>query len=153
MGGYGGIRGKVKEKCYYDTGGHKVKDNNAIIVAETYMKEGKYVAFLQVKENQERADLSVEGVHTEVKGLTTLKPDKISERIEKADRQVQADDYKYPADTHRQGKIILLSKHGKDVPRETIIGKMREDLHKAQMNGPITAKVEVWIGEEHIELN
>ena len=28
MGGYGGSSGKTKDKCYYDTGGHKVKDRS-----------------------------------------------------------------------------------------------------------------------------
>lgn len=49
MGGYGGASGRIKDKCYYDTGGHKVKDKNAIEVAEHYIEEGKYVAFLQEK--------------------------------------------------------------------------------------------------------
>ena len=60
MGGYGGALGRVKEKCYYDTGGHKVKDKNAIEVAEHYMSEGKEVAFLQEKQNEKRPDLLVE---------------------------------------------------------------------------------------------
>ena len=37
MGGYGGASGRVKDKCYYDTGGHKVKDKNAVEVAEHYI--------------------------------------------------------------------------------------------------------------------
>ena len=153
MGGYGGSGGAIKGKCYYDTGGHKVTDKNAITVAESYINEGKYVAFLQEKHGQERADLSVEGVHTEVKGLTTLSADKIGKRIEKANSQVQADDSKYSSDTHRQGKVILLSKHGSDISKDTIIAKMKEGLHKAQKNGPIKSKVEVWIGDQRIELN
>lgn len=153
MGGYGGSGGATKERCYYDTGGHKVTDNNAIFVAESYINEGKYVAFLQEKHGQERADLSVDGVHTEVKGLTTLNPDKISKRIEKADSQVKADNKNYPDDTNKQGKIILLSKHGKDVSKEEILAKMKEGLKRAQKNGEITSKVEVWIGEERIEIN
>ena len=128
-------------------------DKNAITVAEYYINEGKYVAFLQEKSGQERADLSVEGVHTEVKGLTTLSSDKIGKRIEKADSQVHADDSKYPADTNRQGKIILLSKHGSDIPKDKIIAKMKEGLHKAQKNGTIKSKVEIWIGDQKIELN
>ena len=153
MGGYGGSSDKTKDKCYYDTGGHKVRDNNAITVAEAYIREGKYVAFLETKQDQERADLSVDGVHTEVKGLTTLNPDKISERIIKANSQVQADNYKYPIDTHRQGKIILLSKHSRDTSHDTILIKMKDGLRKAQRTSQITAKVEVWIGNLHIELN
>lgn len=153
MGGYGGSSNRTKDKCYYDTGGHKVKDKNAITVAESYINEGKYVAFLQEKEGQERADLSVDGVHTEVKGLTTLKPDKIKERIEKANRQVKADDYRYPKDTHRKGKVVLLSKHSGEVASDTIIEKMREGMRRAEQNGHVEAKVELWIGDRRIALN
>ena len=80
MGGYGGASGKIKDRCYYDTGGHKVTDNNAIEVAETYINEGKYVAFLMKRDPRIQADLSVEGIHTEVKGLHTLDSTKISKR-------------------------------------------------------------------------
>lgn len=152
MGGYGGSSGRDKGKCYYDTGGNKVTDSNAIAVAEEYIKEGRYVAFLQEKHGQERADLSVDGVHTEVKGLTTLKPDKIKERIEKACSQVHADDNKYDVGTHREGKVILLSKHtGKST--EEVIAKMREGFRRADAGGKVTAKVEVWIGTKKIKLN
>ena len=153
MGGYGGSSNKTKDKCYYDTGGHKVKDKNAIVVAETYINEGKYVAFLQEKSDQERADLSIEGVHTEVKGLTTLKPDKIKERIKKANSQVQADNYRYPTDTHRQGKVILLSKHSAKTSSDTIIEKMREGMKRAEQDGHIMSKVELWIDDRRIKLN
>ncbi len=84
MGGYGAASGRVKDKCYYDSGNHKVTDKNAIAVAEKYIKEGKYVVFLQEKPNQHRADLSVDGVHTEVKGLTSLNSDNIEGKIKDA---------------------------------------------------------------------
>lgn len=88
-----------------------------------------------------------------MKGLTTLSADKIGKRIEKANSQVQADNSKYSSYTNRQGKVILISKHGSDVSKNTIIAKMKEGLRKAQKNGPIKAKVEVWIGDQRIELN
>ena len=73
MGGYGGSSGRKKDKCYYDTGNHKVTDKNAIEVAEYYLKHGEYVAFLEEKPNQKRADLSLNRKqHIEVKGITTL---------------------------------------------------------------------------------
>ena len=153
MGGYGGSSHRTKGKCYYDTGGNKVTDKNAITVAEAYIREGKYVAFLQEKKGQERADLSVEGVHTEVKGLTTIKPDKIKERIEKANSQVKADDYRYPEETHRKGKVVLLSKHSGEVSSDTIIEKMKEGMRRAELNGHIEAKVELWIGNRRIALS
>ena len=74
MGGYGGASGRVKGKCYYDTGGHKVKDPNAIAVGEYYINLGHYVAFLQEVPNDNRADMSVEGVHVEVKGMSSTNP-------------------------------------------------------------------------------
>ena len=43
----GGSSSKGKNKTYYDTGGHKVKDSNAVAVAEYFIDKGKYVAFLQ----------------------------------------------------------------------------------------------------------
>lgn len=83
MGGYGGASGKTKDKCYRDTGGNKVKDKNAIEVAEYYIKNGKYVAFLQEKDAQKRADLSVDGQHVEVKGLETMNPDSVEKNLKK----------------------------------------------------------------------
>ena len=39
MGGYGASSGRVKGKCYQDSGGHKVTDPNAIAVGEYYIKK------------------------------------------------------------------------------------------------------------------
>ncbi|MBQ7630577.1 MAG: hypothetical protein IJS81_10260 [Selenomonadaceae bacterium] len=55
MGGYGGASGRVKDRCYYDSGGNKVTDKNAIMAAEYYINLGMYVVFLQ--ENRSRPDL------------------------------------------------------------------------------------------------
>ena len=112
MGGYGGSSGKTKDKCYRDTGGKKVTDKNAIAVAEYYIKEGKYVAFLkEMPQVQRRADLSVEGIHTEVKGTSSQNPSKIATHIIEGFEQVDADNYMYPSDTHRKGRVVILSKH------------------------------------------
>lgn len=153
MGGYGGAKGKVKDKCYYDTGGHKVTDKNVIEVGELYIKEGKYVAFLQERPPQHRADLSVEGIHIEVKGLSTLKPDTIKERIIHAVIQIRGDDYRYPPETHRQGKVIILSKHKKNIPDNTLLSAMNEGLRRAKLEHSINEIVEVWIGNRHIRIN
>ena len=82
MGGYGARSNKVKGTHYTDTKGFKVRDTNAIEVAEYYVKQGKYVAFLHEGEHR-RADLSVEGHHVEVKGLTTLAPIQLKRILEK----------------------------------------------------------------------
>ena len=38
MGGYGGASGKKKDRYYEDSHGDKVRDKNAIIAAEYYLK-------------------------------------------------------------------------------------------------------------------
>lgn len=153
MGGYGGSSNRVKDKCYYDTGNHKVTDANAIAVAEKYINEGQYVAFLQEKPGQPRADLSVEGVHVEVKGLSSLNPDNIEGKIKHAFEQINADNYRYPSDTHREGKLVILSKHAAGVSRDDIITAMRKGFDSANHKGYAKGKVEVWIGSDIIFLN
>ena len=111
MGGYGGTSGRIKGKAYYDTGEHKVKDKNAIAVAEYYINKGEYVAFLQEKPGQKRADLSVGGIHVEVKGMSTTSTNKIANSIKEAFEQISADNYRYPPETHRDGRVVILSKH------------------------------------------
>ena len=153
MGGYGGALGRVKEKCYYDTGGHKVTDKNAIEVAEYYINEGKYVAFLQQKPPNRRADLSVEGQHVEVKGLETLNPNSVEKRLKRAFSQVHGDDAKYPPESHREGKVILLSRHGKDVSDERILVAVQKGFLSAKHKGYITGKLEVWINGKIYRIN
>lgn len=153
MGGYGAASGRVKDKCYYDSGNHKVTDKNAIIVAEKYIKEGKYVVFLQEKPNQHRADLSVDGVHTEVKGLTSLNSDNIEGKIKDAFIQIHGDDYKYPPEKRREGKVILLSNHDKSVSKEKIVKAMKKGYEIAKRKGEISGKIEIWVRDEIIKLN
>ena len=128
MGGYGGASGRIKDKCYYDTGGHKVKDKNAIEVAEHYIEEGKYVAFLQEKNGQPRADLSVEGQHIEVKGLSSVNPDNIEKKIRHAFEQIHGDDYRYPTETHREGKVVILSRHSKDYSESEVYDAIKKAI-------------------------
>lgn len=111
MGGYGGSSERGKSNTYYDTGGNKVKDKNAIEVAEYYIDRGDYVAFLQEKPPEKRADLSIGGVHTEVKGMTSTKTNKVANNIKEAFEQVAADNKRYPSDTLRDGQVIILSKY------------------------------------------
>ena len=53
-GGYGGESGRVKDRCYYDSGGNKVTDKNAIMAAEYYINLGMYVFFFIRKTQQTR---------------------------------------------------------------------------------------------------
>ena len=111
MGGYGGASGNAKGKCYYDTGGHKVTDKNAIEVAEHYIREGKYVAFLQQKPPDKRADLSVEGFHVEVKGISSTNPSQVASKIKQGFEQLEVDMSRYSKEDRRPTKVIILSKH------------------------------------------
>lgn len=153
MGGYGGASGRVKGKCYYDTGGHKVKDKNAIEVAECYIRQGKYVAFLQEKDGQGRADLSVEGHYVEVKGISTLNSNTVSEQLKHAFEQIHGDDFRYPANTHREGKVILLSRHSQSIPTSEIMYAIQEGFLMAERKNFIKGKLEVWINGQIYKLN
>jgi len=153
MGGYGGSSDRGKEKTYRDTGGHKVTDKNAIFVGEHYIDEGKYVAFLQEKEGQNRADLSVDGQHVEVKGLSTLNPDNVEGKLKHAFIQVDADNPRYPAETHREGKVIILSKHPAGTDESLIYEKMYAGFLSAQHKGYVTGKVELWVNNKIYQFN
>lgn len=153
MGGYGGASERTKGKSYRDTGGHKVTDKNAITVAEHYIAEGKYVAFLQPKEGQPRADLSVEGQHVEVKGLSSMNPDTIEGKIKHAFEQIHGDDYRYPAETHREGKVVILSKHSKDFSESEVYCVIKKGFLSAEHKGYVTGKLELWINGKIYKLN
>lgn len=153
MGGYGGASGRVKDKCYYDTGGHKVKDKNAIEVAEHYIEEGKYVAFLQEKNGQPRADLSVEGQHIEVKGLSSMNPDNIEGKIRHAFEQIHGDDYRYPSETHCEGKVVILSRHSKDYLVSEVYSAIQKGFLSAEHKEYVTGKLELWINGKIYKLN
>lgn len=142
MGGYGGVRGKAKGKCYYDTGNHKVTDKNAIAVAEKYIKEGTYVSFLQQKPPSQRPDLSVDGkLLVEVKGMTSTKPHKTETNIRDAFRQIMAEQANYPKDKRHPGKVVILSKHENF---EEGYRAAREGYRLAKEHGFVHGKVEFW---------
>lgn len=116
MGGYGGASGKAKRKkdgCYKDSEGTiKIKDKNAIEVAEYYLKEGRYVVFYHEDGIYNVPDLSVDfKMVVEVKGVSSLNPTRIKENIEKASLQIEVKLSKYPEDDRHEGKIILLSRY------------------------------------------
>ncbi len=140
MGGYGGSSGRTKGNNYFDTGGKKVKDRNAITVGEYYINHGEYVAFLQEKPGQKRADLSVGGIHTEVKGMTSTSTNKVANNIKEAFEQVSADNSRYPPSTHRDGRVVVLSKYPNiKTAFKSVFGGFR----KAKSLGYV--KGEVWL--------
>ena len=135
------VAAKKKDKCYTDTGGHKVTDKNAIEVAEHYISEGKYVAFLQEKPPDKRADLSVEGIHVEVKGMTSLKPNKFTNNIREAFEQIEADLSRYSKDRRKPGKVVILSKH-EDFQEAYKAAK--QGYADAKRRGYVKGTVEFW---------
>ena len=141
MGGYGGSGGRTKGKCYYDTGGHKVTDKNAIEVAEHYMNEGKYVAFLQQHPPNKSADLSVDGIHIEVKGMNSTKSNKVRNNIHEAFDQIEAGLARYPPNERRPGKVIILSRHDSF---EDGYKAVREGYQEAKRKGYVKGTVEFW---------
>ncbi len=153
MGGYGGSSGRKKDKCYYDTKGYKVKDKNAIYVAEYYIDQGQYVAFLHENPPHKRADLSVDGIHVEVKGVTTLNSQRIEKYIKEGCQQIHGDDYRYPPETHREGKLIIISRHGDNISAEKVFEIMSKGYKDALEKGYVDGKVEFWIGDKHCKMN
>ena len=142
MGGYGGSSGRVKDKCYYDTGGHKVKDKNSIEVAEYYINKGKRVAFLQEKPPEKRPDLLVDNnLLVEVKGISSTNPSQISKQLEKASKQIDKELSKYSADKKVGAKIIIVSRHSNF---EDDYNAVCEGYKEAKRKGEVGFKVEFW---------
>ncbi|MCD8295251.1 MAG: hypothetical protein LUE27_08430 [Clostridia bacterium] len=89
--GHGGY--VEKNNLYRDTANHKVKDNGAICVGESYIEAGYCVVFIkqQSKENNvKKYDLAIKDYddteildRIEVKQVTSTSPSRISDDIEK----------------------------------------------------------------------
>jgi hypothetical protein len=138
MGGYGGSSKRIKSNSYLDTGGYKVTDKNSIEVGEYYINKGYYVAFLQEKPGQKRADLSVEGIHTEIKGMSSLSTNKVANNIKEGFEQVASDDFRYPAVTYRDGQVIILSKYPNlKTAYKVIYGGYRKAKSKGYIKGEV----------------
>lgn len=149
MGGYGGASGRVKDDCYRDSEGKvKVKDPNAIEVAEHYLKLGMYVVFYHEDGVNRVPDLSVDGKFVvEVKGIFSMNSTRIKENIEKANSQIEARLSKYPADKRHEGKIVLLSQYASFSVGFKIAYK---GYQKAKRAGVVNLdySVEFWFNEE-----
>lgn len=141
MGGYGSKSTKTKGTFYTDSKGYKVKDQHAVIVGEYYINHGKYTVFLHTNPPHKRADLSVEGRHIEVKGLTTLSPSGVAKKIKEANPQVHGDEYRYPPTTWRTGKIVLLSCHAPSVSTARILDAMKKGYEEAVRKKVVDVKV------------
>ena len=154
-GGYGGESGKARRKkdgCYKDSEGKvKVKDKNAIEVAEYYLNEGKYVVFYHEDGINNVPDLSVDGKFVvEVKGVSSFNSTRIKENIEKATSQIKAKLSKYPEDKRHEGKIVLLSRYTQnfDFARSVVL----EGYRRAKQEGIFQFQVEFWLNGEIIIL-
>lgn len=153
MGGYGGAskRNPKKEGCYKDSEGKiKIKDKNAIEVAEYYLNEGRYVVFYHEDGINNVPDLSVDfKMVVEVKGVSSLNPTRIKENIEKATLQIEAKLSKYPEDDRHEGKIILFSRYTQSF--EVGYRVVCEGYRRAKLEGVARFQVEFWFnGEIHI---
>lgn len=150
MGGYGGASGRKKERCYYDTGNKKVTDKNAVAVAEHYLREGKYVAFLKEKPPHKRPDLSVDHeILVEVKGMESMDPDRVKNNIRKGFKQINSDLELYTEENRHPGKVIILSRHSNvQASYEVAL----EGYHKAKSQGFVHGTVEYWNNGYIIEL-
>ena len=150
MGGYGGASGRKKDKCYRDSDGNKVKDKNAIEVAEYYLEMGLYVEFLPERPPKKSPDLFVDfDFLAEVKGMLSIKPNKISNAIKEAFEQIADEWARYPDDKPKPpGKAIILSRHDSF---EIGFRAFLEGCKDAKRRGYIRGSVEFWFkGEIHI---
>ena len=96
------------------------------------------MVFLQEKPDQKRADLSVDGIHTEVKGMTSTSTNKVANNIQEAFEQVEADNYRYPSETHRDGQVVILSKYP-DIKTayKAVFGGYRKAKNKGFVKGNV----------------
>lgn len=149
MGGYGGKSGRQKDKCYLNTAGMPVKDANAIFVAEHYLRQGKYVAFLAEKPNDHRrVDLMVEGAPVEVKGVETFKSNTVcNSSIFKAREQMRQTIAESKFYEHKEGsKIVLLSRHKRAIDGERAVSAIISGYQEALRKGIVSKKIKLSIG-------
>lgn len=93
---------------------------------------------LQEKPPEKRADLSIEGVYTEVKGMSSLSTNKVANNIKEAFEQVAADNKHYSPDTHRDGQVIILSKYSDlRTAYKTVWGGYRNAKGKGYVQGNV----------------
>ena len=151
--GRGGYTGK--EISYRDSGGKKVKDQNAIFVAEQYMKQGYEVVFRQQHTEEKGGvggiktpDLTIKSsddqkfIKTiEVKGIISGSPSTIAKRIKKASMQFKE------GDTENTVAILLVGKNQTKESRKFA----REGIAEAKRKNYMKYPVEVWYGDGTME--
>ena len=86
------------QKCYKDSGGHKVDDPGSIFVAERYIEQGYESVFRQTHEYRS-CDLTIKTSddkqlvkNIEVKMIYSDKPSQIAKRIKDAGGQIKESD-------------------------------------------------------------
>ena len=88
-----------------------------------------------------------------LKGISSLGSNNIEKKLKHAFEQIHGDDYRYPPETHREGKVIILSKHDASVSTGTILDAINKGYQQAFRKGYISGKLEVWIRGERYSLN
>ena len=128
----------------------RIKDRNAIVVAEYYLSLGMYVAFYHEGDTP-TPDLSVDlKMVVEVKGISSSNSTRIKDNIKKASEQIDKELSKYPEDERHPGKIVLLSLYSSF---EFGYRMASEGYEKAKRDGAVNLdySVEFWFnGEIHI---
>ena len=144
MGGYGATTGNYKIKGFLDSHDQKVTDKNAIAVGKYLIEHGEYVVFLH-ESSINRADISVDGIHVEIKGISSTNLNTITKEIKHAFIQVNGDNWRYDKSTHRKGKVILLSKHPS---LNTAYKIFYASFRNARKKGYVDGKVEMWFPKD-----
>ena len=90
-----------------------------------------------------------DGIHIEIKGMSSPKPNKVSNNIKEGFEQVYADNNRYPTETHREGKVIILSKYKTAKEAYTTV---YAGFRKARSRGYVNGKVELWHNGRIIKL-
>ena len=138
-GGYSQI-----ETGYKDSGGHKVRDNNSIFVAERYIDLGYEVVFRREHQPDKSYDLTIKTSddlsfvkNIEVKGITSRNPSVMAKRIGNAFEQ-------FPPG--REDTVaIYLPNHRNNASGMTFA---RAGFEEAVRKGYVKGSVEIWFSDK-----
>gem|GEM_PF-5169650 len=82
-----------------------------------------------------------------------MNSDNIEGKIKHAFEQIHGDDYRYPPETHREGKVIILSKHSKNLSESEVYHAIQKGFLSAEHKGYVTGKLELWMNNKIYTLN
>ena len=70
--------------------------------------------------------------------MTSTSTSKVASRIKEAFEQVEADNFRYPAESHRDGQVVILSKYP-DIKTayKTVYGGYRKARAKGYVHGEV----------------